>query len=83
MEIGIDIYKPLYIKYIDKGTVVFAFSSSNGGSDDNTGNTGSIVVWEDLLVKEMATHPSILAWRIPWTEGAWQTAVHGLKKSST
>ena len=26
------------------------------------------VVWEDLLVKEMATHPSILAWRIPWTE---------------
>ena len=26
------------------------------------------VVWEDLLAKEMATHPSILAWRIPWTE---------------
>ena len=24
--------------------------------------------WEDLLEKEMATHPSILAWRIPWTE---------------
>ena len=23
---------------------------------------------EDLLKKEMATHPSILAWRIPWTE---------------
>ena len=23
---------------------------------------------EDLLEKEMATHPSILAWRIPWTE---------------
>ena len=26
--------------------------------------------WEDLLEKEMATHSSILAWRIPWTEGA-------------
>ena len=24
--------------------------------------------WEDLLEKEMATHPSILAWKIPWTE---------------
>ena len=25
--------------------------------------------WEDLLEKGMATHSSILAWRIPWTEG--------------
>ena len=24
--------------------------------------------WEDPLEKEMATDPSILAWRIPWTE---------------
>ena len=24
--------------------------------------------WEDPLKKGMATHPSILAWRIPWTE---------------
>ena len=24
--------------------------------------------WEDPLEKEMATHTSILAWRIPWTE---------------
>ena len=24
--------------------------------------------WEDLLEKEMATHFSILAWEIPWTE---------------
>ena len=24
--------------------------------------------WEDLLGKEMATHSSILAWKIPWTE---------------
>ena len=23
---------------------------------------------EDLLEKEMATHPSILAWKIPWVE---------------
>ena len=24
--------------------------------------------WDDPLEKGMATHPSILAWRIPWTE---------------
>ena len=24
--------------------------------------------WEDALEKEMATHSSILTWRIPWTE---------------
>ena len=26
------------------------------------------LVWEDPLEKDMATHSSILAWRIPWTE---------------
>ena len=26
------------------------------------------LVWEDLLERGMATHSSILAWRMPWTE---------------
>ena len=26
------------------------------------------LVWEDPLEEEMATHSSILGWRIPWTE---------------
>ena len=26
------------------------------------------LAWEDPLEEGMATHPSILAWRIPWTE---------------
>ena len=26
------------------------------------------LAWEDPLEKEMATHYSILAWEIPWTE---------------
>ena len=26
------------------------------------------LVWEDSLEEEMATHSSILAWEIPWTE---------------
>jgi len=28
------------------------------------------LVWEDLLEDGMTTHPSIFAWRIPWTEEA-------------
>ena len=28
----------------------------------------------------MATHSSILAWRIPMDRGAWQAAVHGVTK---
>ena len=26
------------------------------------------LVWDDPLEEEMATHSSILAWKIPWTE---------------
>ena len=33
---------------------------------------------EDPQEKGMATHSSILAWRIPWTEGDSQAAVHGI-----
>ena len=34
----------------------------------NVGDPRSIPGWEDLLEKETATHSSILAWEIPWTE---------------
>ena len=34
----------------------------------NTGDVSSIPGVEDFLEKEMATHSSILTWRIPWTE---------------
>ena len=36
--------------------------------------------WEDPLEKEMATHPSILTWRIPVDRGAWQATVHGVAR---
>ena len=38
--------------------------------------------WEDP-VEGMATHSSILTWRIPMDRGTWQAAVHGLAKSQT
>ena len=34
----------------------------------NAGDTGLVPGWEDPLKEVMATHSSILAWRIPWTE---------------
>ena len=38
---------------------------------------------KDALEKEMATHYSILAWRIPWTEEPGRVTVHGVAKSWT
>ena len=37
--------------------------------------------WEDPLEKGMATHFSIIAWRIP--RGAWRAAAHGVAKGQT
>ena len=34
----------------------------------NTGDLGSVPCLEDPLKKGTATHFSILAWRVPWTE---------------
>ena len=39
--------------------------------------------WEDPLEEGMATHSSILAWRIHMDRGAWQATVHGVAKSQT
>ena len=36
--------------------------------------------WEDPLEKEMATHSSILACRIPWTEEPGWATVHGVTR---
>ena len=48
------------------------------------GDTGSILDWEDPLKEEgMATHSSILAWRMLGSHrGAWWATVHGVTKES-
>ena len=38
--------------------------------------------WEDPLEREMATHSSILAWRIPWTEKPGSLQSMGLQRHS-
>ena len=48
----------------------------------NAGDMGTIPGQEDPLEKEMATHSSILAWEIPWREGAgrpWSIASQRVK----
>ena len=39
--------------------------------------------WEDLLQKEMATHSSLLAWRIPWKRSLAGYSPWGRKESDT
>ena len=41
------------------------------------------LVREVTLEKEMATHPSILAWRIPWTEEPGRLQSVGSQESNT
>ena len=37
--------------------------------------------WKDPLEKVMATHSSILAWKIPMYREAWRATVYGITKN--
>ena len=39
--------------------------------------------WDDPLEEGMASHSSILAWRIPMDRGTWRAIVQGVTKSQT
>ena len=58
------------------------FHGGSGGkaSACNAGDPGSIPGWEDPLEKEMATHSSTLAWKIPWMEEAGGLQSMGLQR---
>ena len=49
----------------------------------NAGDAGSIPGEEDPLEEETATHSSILAWEIPWTEEPGGLQSIGSQKSQT
>ena len=55
-----------------------------GGSvrKESACNAGDLS-WEDPMDEGMATHASILAWRIAMDTRAWQAAVHGVAESQT
>ena len=57
----------------DQGIIRKGHDSSQSGSDSkesacNAGDPGLFPGLGGSLEKRMATHSSILAWRIPWTE---------------
>ena len=54
-------------KHIWEFSVEKGFPCSSFGKESaySTGDPGSIPSWEDPLEKEMATHSSILTWKIP------------------
>ena len=56
----------------------FPDSSVGIESDCNEETWARSLGWEDSLKKGMATHSSILAWRIPWSPSPW-----GCKESDT
>ena len=65
----------------------YAFMGFPGGSDGkgsacNAGNQVRFLGQKDPLEKKMATHSSMLAWRIPWSEEP-DRLVLGVAKSQT
>ena len=54
---------------------VFVYLFLNWSAVDLLQDQVQSLGWEDLLEKRMATHPSIPAWRIQWTEepGGWRS----------
>ena len=52
----------------------------SAGKVGDAGDEGSILDREDPLKKEMATHPSILVWRIPWIEEPGELHSIGLQR---
>ena len=64
--------------------LAFSLLGFPDGSDgkESARNAGDLqsLGWEDPLEKRMATHSSILAWRIPWTEKPGRLRSMGLQR---
>ena len=58
----------------------FPSGSDGKASACNAGDLGLSVGWEDPLEKEMATHSSTLAWKIPWMEEPGRLQSRGHKE---
>ena len=56
------------IQKVNNKTLGFPGGSAIKNTCAKVGDLGLIVGWEHTLEEEMATHSSILAWGISWTE---------------
>ena len=72
------IEKPVKIYTVLKKLLCFPGGLEVKASAHNAGDLGSIPGLERSPGEGMATHSSILAWRIPVDRGAWWATVHGV-----
>ena len=79
-ETEIDIYATLCIKYVTNENLGLPWWLSGKEPTCQAGDVG-LMGQEDPLEKEMATHSSILAWRILWTEEPGGLQSLGLQKN--
>ena len=70
--------KPIYEKYDSKGASLVSQTVKNPPTMQET--QVQSLSREGLLEKEMATHSSILAWKIPWMEEPGRLQSMGLQK---
>ena len=65
--------------------ILWGFSGDSDGKESTCNAEAWVwsLSWEDLLEEGIATHFSILAWRIPMDRGTWWATVHGTAKSQT
>ena len=82
-------FTSLSIRQFKPETQFFGWISSNKGGFANSPVSKESAMqetwvrflgWEDTLEKEMATHSSILTWRIPWTEEPGRLQSMGLQR---
>ena len=64
---------------------IWAFPGGSDGKEPicNARDPGSIPAWGISPEKGMATHSSILVWRLPWTEEPGGLQFIGLQKDKT
>ena len=64
----------IQVRIFNLGRVVWGFPGSSAVKNlpVNAGDVGLIPELGRFLEKETATHSSIIAWEIPWTEGSWR-----------
>ena len=74
LSLGVCVYAKLLQSYptlcdpIDYSLLLWQFSSKESACNAGEVKNAGLILHRDLLEEDMATHSSILAWKIPWTE---------------
>ena len=74
---------PPFVPFVNEGFPGGSGVKNPPANAGDLGDMGSIPGLEDSLEEEMATHSSILSWKIPWTEEAGRLWSMGSQKSWT